>query len=56
MSEKTLWNPDKVNWDLATEDLGLGRICPVQEPNMSSKGYWNPAWKPDKSGKAGLTQ
>jgi hypothetical protein len=33
MSEKTLFNsdkkPDKVGWDLAIEELGLGRICPI---------------------------
>jgi hypothetical protein len=38
MSGKTLLNPDvgldKVGWDLATEDLRIGRTCPVQEPNM----------------------
>jgi hypothetical protein len=31
MVRKTLWNldkePDKVDWDLATEELGLGRTC-----------------------------
>jgi hypothetical protein len=39
MSGKTLWNldkePDKVNWDLAAEDLRLGRTCLVQELDMS---------------------
>jgi hypothetical protein len=35
MSGKTLWNPDKVDWDLVTEELGLGWTCPVQEPDMS---------------------
>jgi hypothetical protein len=43
MSGKLLWNTDKlsdkVGFDLATEELGLGQICPVQELNMSSKGY-----------------
>jgi hypothetical protein len=33
MSEKILWypdvGPDKVGWDLAAEDIGLGQICPV---------------------------
>jgi hypothetical protein len=54
MSEKLLWNPDKVpdkaDWDLATKELGLSRICPVQRSDMSGKGYWNPARDPDKSG------
>jgi hypothetical protein len=35
MSGITLWNPDKVDWDLAAEELELGRTCPVQEPDMS---------------------
>jgi hypothetical protein len=35
MSRITLWNPNKVDWDLATEELRLGRTCPVQESNMS---------------------
>jgi hypothetical protein len=26
--------PDKAGCDLATEELGLGQTCPVQEPNM----------------------
>jgi hypothetical protein len=34
----TLWNPDKkmdkVAWDLATEELGLGWTCPIQELDM----------------------
>jgi hypothetical protein len=30
MSEKTLWNPDKVGRDLAAEELGLGRTCPAR--------------------------
>jgi hypothetical protein len=34
----TLWNPNKepnnVGWDLAAEELGLGRTCPVQESDM----------------------
>jgi hypothetical protein len=38
MSGKTLWNPDKepdkVGWDLATEELVLGQTCLVQEPDM----------------------
>jgi hypothetical protein len=33
MSGITLWNPDKeldkAGWDLAIEDLRLGRTCPV---------------------------
>jgi hypothetical protein len=40
ISEKTLWCPDKelekVGWDLAAKELGLGRICLVQELGMSS--------------------
>jgi hypothetical protein len=36
MSRKTLWNPDKVGWDLTVEELRLGRTCPVQESDMSS--------------------
>jgi hypothetical protein len=32
MSGKTLWNPEKephkASWDLAAEELGLGRTCP----------------------------
>jgi hypothetical protein len=31
----TLWNPDMAGWDLATEELELGRTCPVQESDMS---------------------
>jgi hypothetical protein len=27
MSGKTLWNLDKVGWDLAAEELGLGQTC-----------------------------
>jgi hypothetical protein len=34
MSGKSLWNPDKVDWDLAAKELGLGRTYPVQEPDM----------------------
>jgi hypothetical protein len=38
MFAKPLWNldkmPNKVGWDLATEELGLGWICPIQEPDM----------------------
>jgi hypothetical protein len=34
MSGKPLWNPDKVLdkavWDLAIEELGLGRTCPAR--------------------------
>jgi hypothetical protein len=34
MTEKTLWNSskelDKANWDLAAEELGLGRTCPAR--------------------------
>jgi hypothetical protein len=56
MSEKPLWNPDKASWDLATEELELGQICPVQEPDMSGKDYWNLTWDPDKSGWARLIQ
>jgi hypothetical protein len=29
MSGITLWNPDKAGWDLAVEELGLGRTYPV---------------------------
>jgi hypothetical protein len=54
MSGKPLWNPDKVldkaDWDLAAEELGLGQTCPIQELDMSSKGYWNLTWDPNKSG------
>jgi hypothetical protein len=56
MSGKPLWNPDKTGWDLATEELGLGRICPVQKPDMSGKDYWNLARDSDKSGWARLIQ
>jgi len=28
----------------------MGRICPVQGPDMSGKLLWNPAMRPDKSG------
>jgi hypothetical protein len=39
MCGKLLWNPisksDKSDWDLAAEELGLGRTCPVQEADMS---------------------
>jgi hypothetical protein len=34
MSGKSLWNPDKVDWDLAAKELGLGRTYPVQESDM----------------------
>jgi hypothetical protein len=38
MSGKTPWNPYKelhqVGWNLATNDLGLGRTCLVQELDM----------------------
>jgi hypothetical protein len=54
MSEKLLYNsdkvPDKADWDLAAEELGLGQTCLVQEPDMSSMGYWNLAWDLNKSG------
>jgi hypothetical protein len=34
MPGKTLWNldkePEKVSWDLATEELKLGRTCPTK--------------------------
>jgi hypothetical protein len=43
MSDSTFWNLedelDKFGWDLAAEELGLGQTCPVQEPDMSDKGY-----------------
>jgi hypothetical protein len=50
MSRKLLWNLDKVGWDLATDELGLGWTCPVQEMDMSDKSYWNPVCHPNKSG------
>jgi hypothetical protein len=31
----TFWNPDKAGWDLAAEELGFGRSCPVLVPDMS---------------------
>jgi hypothetical protein len=38
MSRKPLWNlvgkPGNSGWDLAAEVLGLGRIWPVEEPDM----------------------
>jgi hypothetical protein len=33
------FSPDKIGWDLATEELGLSRICPVLRSDMSSMGY-----------------
>jgi hypothetical protein len=39
MAGKTLFNideeQDKVSWDLAADELWLGWICLVQEPDMS---------------------
>jgi hypothetical protein len=29
-----LWNPDKADWNLATNELRLGRTSPVQQPDM----------------------
>jgi hypothetical protein len=53
MFEITLWNPDKkpdkAGWDLATKELRLGWICPIQELDMFNLGYWNLAWDLDKS-------
>jgi hypothetical protein len=45
MSNSTFWSLedelDKFGWDLAAEELGLGlgQTCPVQELDMSGKGY-----------------
>jgi hypothetical protein len=54
MSGLTLWNPDKepdkAGWDLAVEELGLGRTYLGWEPDMSGKWLWNPAKEPDKLG------
>jgi hypothetical protein len=34
MSGIILWNPDKAGWDIAAEELRLGRTCPVKESDM----------------------
>jgi hypothetical protein len=53
MSEKVYYNlvrePDKSGKGLSCCEEGLGRTCPVQEPNMLDKLYWNSARKPDMS-------
>jgi hypothetical protein len=54
MSETYLWNPvawsNKFGWDLVAEKVELGQTCLVQEPDMSSKCYWNLTWNPNKPG------
>jgi hypothetical protein len=54
MSGTCLWNPvtrpDKSSKDLTAVEIGADRTCPVQEPDMFDKGYWNPAPDPDESG------
>jgi hypothetical protein len=54
MSEKCYCNPvrvpDKSGKGLSCCEERLGRTCPVQEPDMCGKRYWNLATDPDKSG------
>jgi hypothetical protein len=49
---RTQW-PDQISptKGLSCCEYSVDRTCPVQEPDMSSIAYWNPATDPDKSGK-----